>query len=149
MSSAQKHQVPVELLAGVIANEMIDYPFREWIGENYLQRGDSLGPAQIHVRLAEKYELCEGVVIKDWIRGDGLLHPNEVFRRSQLFPMLRRHQIREYLNDPDKNIDAAGKLMSIFLDRLDQKLSPYGPYPPGSEPGPWAHCQMSSSTRLL
>jgi RHS repeat-associated protein len=128
--SAKANCVPTELLAAVIANEMIDYPWFERPGE-LLGRGNSLGPAQIHIRLAEQYSL---VPYHDILRARGLdiresRDWSEVQRGLYMLrarPSGQYSTQRKYLNNNRSNIYAAGKLMRIYLDELNGHLHPHG-----------------------
>ena len=138
-AAAKKHCVPAELLAAVIANEMIDYTWYENLGEQ-MGIGKSLGPAQIHVNLAFKYNLYP-VTLADMLRKRGL-DPSRTWEWDEvdwgIFQKVLTDYyslVRVYLNNPETGIDAAGRLMSIYLDELRDHV--YAPGPWGGSPPPY------------
>lgn len=106
--AATLHGVPAELLATVVANEYVDIHPIEGFLERNSRFGKSLGPCQIHVRLADKYELFPDL---RYVRSHPLIGSAKEVRRIA---------IRVRLNDPEANIFAAARLMRIFLDRFNE-----------------------------
>jgi hypothetical protein len=112
--SARKNGVPQELLAAVVANEVIDWGRSEQAAEN-LGFGYSVGPAQITpsttdregVWTPEELRAIDGIAYRNRGRGAGLTDPQDIKR--------------ELLKWPDINIDMAGRLMSKYLKKLCQQ----------------------------
>jgi RHS repeat-associated protein len=111
--AAIKNCVPKRLLAAVIANEMIDYPDYERDLEPW-GIGQSVGPAQITINTAIRYNLTD-------------IDPKSF--SSTWFPLYKpastkfREAVREYMLNPANNIDAAARLMSMYLDELCKRTA--------------------------
>ena len=123
--SARKHCVPQELLAAIIANEMIDYSGLESVLERYAGLGSSLGPAQLTVRIALKYDLFPEYALSNFPKSSGFAYSRDMpgFRGDFAASRARRQAavVRAALNNTGRNIDAAGKLLGIYLDKLCQQ----------------------------
>ena len=114
---ARQHCIPKALLAAIIANEQIDYSLKYRIGE-LAGLGQSLGPAQIRVDTAIRYNLLPQVDPNDYPdislgAQDGTAFvPGDIYYRQAL---------RNQLNNSDSNIQAAARLMSQYLKTMCQQ----------------------------
>jgi hypothetical protein len=120
-SSAKRHCVPEKLLDYIIFNEMVDYSLTEEIVEerNIMSvkgLGNTLGPAQIHIKTAIRYKLMNPI-IEQVLKMIKQSYPSYLseddFRKAYYKPILRSLLINDALN-----IDAAAELMKIYLDEL-------------------------------
>ncbi|MGB5944062.1 MAG: DUF4157 domain-containing protein [Leeuwenhoekiella sp.] len=93
---AWKYNIPLELVFIIIANEMYDYSWSEYIYEknNLPFVGNTLGPAQIHEDTAKNYKL-----------------------------IAKNKNIRNSLKNDEKNIEAACKLLDKYINDLSIILS--------------------------
>jgi RHS repeat-associated protein len=111
--AAVKNCVPKRLLAAIIANELIDYSDFERDLEPY-GIGGSVGPAQIQIETAIRYNLTD-------------IDPKSF--SSTWFPLYVpasqkfREAVRNYMLNQANNIDAAARLMSLYLDELCRRTA--------------------------
>ena len=114
MQSARRHCVPYRLLAGIIANEQLDY---SWI-ENALEHlgfGSSLGPAQITISTVVREGLID--VTPDSF-SDAV-----VFGFAGEMTYISKHDyynffVRAQLLSVESNIDIAARLLKKYLTSL-------------------------------
>ena len=114
LQSARRHCVPYRLLAGVIANEQLDY---SWI-ENVLEHlgfGKSLGPAQITISTA----VMEGLIE---VTPDSF-NDAVVFGFAGEMAYISKYDyyysfVRAQLLSAENNIDIAARLLKKYLTSL-------------------------------
>jgi hypothetical protein len=129
VASAKKHCVPQELLATMILNEMIDYTwtesFFEWQGI-----GESVGPAQITTQTALDYNLFPEMTLeyaKEIAGGTYDPFTGANVGSTVVVAQLQRNLVRTALSNPSTGIDAAAKLLGIYLDKLCDTCNVNGP----------------------
>ncbi len=121
-AAAPAHNVPQELLAAVIANEFLDMQPLEALGEQ-LGIGQSVGPAQLRVDVAIRYNLFPDICPNDFrprYRPTNLTPSrfHSVTSDSDATHSAYEAAIRAALLNPKRNIDAAARLMRIYLNQL-------------------------------
>ena len=150
LNSAKRHGVPVWLLAALIANEMIDYPWNRQFYDR-IGLGGSVGPAQIRVSTVKRdlgqisldREIFERVVMHIQSR-ESLKHIKARHYREKLFKGSCRNKgwdegwpegwprnvdsddpsdtaFRMYLSSCEGGIDIAGHLLRKYLDDIRAK----------------------------
>ena len=103
--SARKNCVPEELLWALVANEQIDYSGAEAFGEG-LGLGSSVGPAQMTVETTDREDL--------WGTETNIEIIEHAIQKGTSVEAIKR----SLLNQPDFNIDMAGRLLSRYLDSI-------------------------------
>jgi RHS repeat-associated protein len=129
VASAKKHCVPQELLVTMLLNEIIDYTwtesFFEWQGI-----GESVGPAQITTQTALDYNLFPEMTLeyaKEIAGGTYDPFTGANVGSTVVVAQLQRNLVRTALSNPSTGIDAAAKLLGIYLDKLCDTCNVNGP----------------------
>ena len=130
MSSAQRNNVPAELLAGVVFNEFIDMS----TSERYLELwgvGSSVGPGQITAQTVLREGVLTHAELVDLRLGDAVNYRPGTRQFEAAYtsePNLQR-ALRSRLLDPVFNIDVAGRLLRRYLERLNTSAAGGGLHP--------------------
>ena len=102
--SAAKHQIPPQLLATIILNELADIDRTDQFQESWLDYG-SLGIAQIEIGTAIKYQLIPGQLD---------CRPGTPQTGNKANP----HVVANRLRIPQFSIDGAARYIRILLERM-------------------------------
>ena len=117
--SAQRHHVPMQLLAVVILNELADINVLDWAQESPRADSGSLGIAQIQVDTAIKDRLVD---TRPWQAEAALRLAGIHFHDHPLHPYLvqagLRHRVAQQLQVPQVAIEAAAREIEILLRRM-------------------------------
>lgn len=117
--AAQRHHIPMQLLAVVILNELADINFLDWAQESSRADSGSLGIAQIQVSTA----VTDRLVDTDPSEAEGALrlagmHVHEHPLHPYLVQAGLRLRVAQQLQVPQVAIEAAAREIEILLQRM-------------------------------